>query len=115
MATIAAVIENGATLKVTWPNMQNGDVGEAVSYGAYADRSIQVRGADGVGGNLRIEGSNDGVEFPTLTVDGTTALNLTVGSTGVIKNVCEDTATIRPHVTAGNGSTLYTVTLHGRQ
>jgi len=116
MATIKPDIENGPVLKVTWKNMQVGDVGAGVSYGAYKDRSMQVEGVDGTGGNVLIEGSNNGGDeggnFRSLTVDGTTVLNMTAAK---IKYVLERTGQIRPHVTTGDGETLYTVTLNASQ
>ena len=45
----------------TWPAMQNGDDGQPIELANFADRSVQVFGTFGSGGNARIEGSLDGI------------------------------------------------------
>lgn len=47
--------------------MTNGDVGEAIELANFADRSVQVVGAFGTGGNVRIEGSLNGADYAPLT------------------------------------------------
>ena len=44
---------------ISWPSMANGDVGQALEMPGSADRSVQVVGTFGSGGNLRVQGSND--------------------------------------------------------
>lgn len=87
------------------------DDGAPVELADYADRSIQVQGTIGVGGNLRIEGSNDGTNWVVLTDPQGTALNVTAA--GVIEQVQEVTRYMRPRITAGDGTTNLTCTFFG--
>lgn len=97
---------------VQWANMANGDVGVAINeisnMVTHADRSVQVEGTFGVGGTVAIEGSNDGTNFEVLNDPSSTALNITSAK---IKGILEAARQIRPHVTAGDGTTSLTVTM----
>jgi len=73
-----------------------------------ADRSVQVTGTFGAGGNLRIEGSNDGTNYSALTDPQGNALDFTATK---IEGVLELTRYIRPRATAGDGTTSLTVTM----
>lgn len=84
------------------------DVGTAIQMPGSADRSVQVTGTFGAGGNVRIEGSNDGTNYAVLTDPQGNALDVT---TAKIETVMELTRYIRPRVTAGDGTTSLTVTL----
>lgn len=113
MATKTATVENGipgddAVVRITWANMANGDDGTPVQHIQWADRSLQVVGTFGAGGNLRWEGSNDGTNYATLTDPQGNALDIT---TAKIEQISEITAKARPRVTAGDGTTSLTVTL----
>ena len=57
----------GESSLITWADLQNGDDGEAVQFGAFTDRSIQFGGTFGAGGTIVLEGSNDGVNYLPLT------------------------------------------------
>lgn len=94
-----------------WTGLLNGDDGAPVDLNDYTDRSVQVQGTIGVGGNCRIEGSNDGTNYVVLTDPQGTALNITAA--GVIEQVLEVTRYIRPRITAGDGTTSLTVTIFG--
>lgn len=98
---------DGASL-ATWANMLNGDVGVAVSFPTHADRSVQVAGTLGAGGTIVIEGSNDGVNYVTLSDPQGVALSVTAAK---IKAISEHTVWIRPRVTGGDGTTSLTVSL----
>jgi len=103
----------GDTLRVTWANLANGDAGAPTIRGdEYADRSVQVTGTFGAGGNVRIEGSNDEAAYAALSDPQGDALN--IGSAG-IKQVLEITRLLRPSVTAGDGTTLLTVVMIARR
>jgi hypothetical protein len=98
---------------VTWPNMANGDVGQAFQFPAYADRSAQLRGTLGAGGNARIEGSNilgatNSADYDPLTDPQGNALDLNTLKT---EQVSEVTLLIRPRITAGDGTTSLTVSM----
>lgn len=97
--------------KVVWAGMVNGDVGAAVSFPGFADRTVQVEGTFGTGGSVAAEGSNDATNFRALTDPQGTAIAIT--SAG-IKAITEACVQVRPHVTAGDGTTSLTVTMFFR-
>jgi len=69
----------------------------------YADRSVQVFGTFGAGGNLRIEGSNDdGTTYAVLSDPQGNALNI---SAAKVESITEVTLMTRPFVSAGDGTT----------
>ena len=73
----------------------------------YADRSVQVLGTFGAGGNLRVEGSNDGgTTYGALTDPQGNALNVTAAK---VEAITEITLLTRPFVSAGDGTTSLTV------
>ena len=92
----------------TWANMQNGDDGQPIELANFADRSVQVFGTLGAGGNVRIEGSIDGTNYAPLTDPQGNALDI---NTAKIEAIIELVRWIRPVVTAGDGSTSLTVTM----
>ena len=92
----------------TWANMQNGDDGQPIELANFADRSVQVFGTFGAGGNVRIEGSIDGTNYAPLTDPQGNNLDI---NTAKIEAVIELVRWIRPVVTAGDGSTALTVTM----
>ena len=91
-----------------WSDMANGDVGDPIVLTRYNDRTIQVGGTFGVGGTMTLEGSNDGAQWDAMrdvfNVDITATSNKLITLTEV-------PLYIRPHITAGNGSTAITVTV----
>lgn len=100
---------------VTWSGLLNGDYGAAVAIPAYADRSIQVLGTLGVGGNVRVHGTNKAAPDETADADWAVLtdpqgndLNLAALK---IESVTEPVLWIRPKVTAGDGTTAFTVIL----
>lgn len=113
MAVIAYTVEAIKTWKdkahvITWANMANSDTGSALEMVGSADRSIQVTGTFGSGGNLRIQGSNDGTNWNTLTDPQGNDINLT---TSKIEQIMEVVRYMRPNVTAGDGTTNLTVSI----
>lgn len=113
MATRALVMtdQNMRSVTVTWSGVLNGDDGAPVEYADFADRSVQVQGTLGAGGNLRWEGSNDGTNYVVLTDPQGNALNFVAVST--LEQVEELTRFMRPRATAGDGTTNFTVTMYG--
>lgn len=96
------------------PLTQTGlDSGQPASLFGEADRSIQVTGTFGVGGNIIIEGSNDGTNYATLKDH----LGVTLGTITAagIYSVDQCTQYIRPRVSAGDGTTSLTVTMLSRR
>ena len=94
-----------------WATMANGDVGEPINIPNYRDKAVQVKGTFGAGGSVAVEGSNvagstTNGDYATLNTVGGTALAITAAG---IKNVGEDPLRIRPHVTAGDGTTALDV------
>lgn len=92
----------------TWPAMQTGDDGRPVELANFADRSVQVVGTFGAGGNVRIEGSINGTDYAPLTDPQGNALDI---GGAKIEAISEVVRYIRPRVTAGDGTTSLTVTM----
>ena len=102
-----------STKIATWSGLVNGDDG--VPYGSphRADRSIEVSGVFGAGGNLRLEGRNDlGGDWSLLTDSRGEPLDIQVAG---IYQVTEITLEVRPRVTSGDGTTLLKAVLVARR
>lgn len=113
MAVVNYSVERITTEKdpchvLTWSNMANGDSGQPVEMPGSADRTIQVTGTFGSGGNLKLEGSNDGTNYSVLTDPQGNDLDIT---TAKIETITEITRYMRPRVSAGNGATSLTVSM----
>lgn len=93
----------------TWTPLLNGDSGSAESVGRLSDRSIQIKGTFGVGGNVIIEGSNDSITWATLRDAGNSLLGTITAAD--IREILENTLFVRPRVSAGDGTTSLTVIL----
>ena len=107
--TRVPVEKNAAVaLVTTWAGLANGDDGAPVELSFLSDRSVQVVGTFGVGGAVVIEGSNDGVNYATLTDPQGNALSV---SAAKIESVMEVVRFIRPRVPAGDGTTSLSVVL----
>lgn len=115
MATRAATITNpnymladdGVQI-VQWTGLLNGDDGAPVELATHADRSMQITGTFGVGGNVIVEGSNDGTNYAQLSTPASVAIAFTAAG---IKGILELPRYIRPRVTAGDGTTTLVATL----
>lgn len=108
MVTKATFLQAGGEERAnvtTWGPLVNGEAGDAISGDRTARAfmgSVQANGVFGAGGNVVIEGSNDGVNwFPA-------AAAITVGG---IQQIAIYTHYIRPRVTAGDGTTAVLVSL----
>lgn len=88
---------------ITWASMASGDTGQPLEMPGSADRSVQVTGNFGTSGNLRIEGSNDGSNWNTLTDPQGNDINITASK---IEQVMEVVRYMRPNVTTGTGVSL---------
>ena len=115
MATIAAVLGHTAssddavvTYTFTPMTFTGTDVGAPIQQAAWSEKTWHAVGTFGAGGNITIEGSNDGTNWsPISTRQGTTPLNLTAA---LAMNTSQDRPVfLRPRVTAGDGTTSLTV------
>lgn len=116
--------------RVYWQPLLNGDTGMPVNFPDWADRTIHVWSNQidtaavsviGVGGSVSIEGSND--YQPAITTDGdpvnagtwvvmTDQNGAAMTYTALaLKQMTEAPLWIRPHVTAGDGTTSCNVVL----
>jgi hypothetical protein len=117
MATVAATVtridEN--TVKFFWEQLTTtNDNGTPIptNWMAYSDRTAQVTGTFGAGGNLRVQGSNDLAIYAALSDPQGSALN--IGS-AAIKQILEVALLMRPLVTAGDGTTDIDVSIIARR
>lgn len=106
------IVENQFQLDhrvVSWATLANGDTGYPVAYGGAGARSIQIEGTFGTGGNVIIEGSNDGVNYHTLNdLAGSALATITAAGIYFIQG---EVRYVRPRVSAGDGTTALTATL----
>lgn len=93
---------NDLFMVCTWSNLNNGDEGKEIQVVGYADRSIQVDGSFD-GGSLEMKGSNDGINYYTLTDPQGNALSFT---TAKIEQVSEITRFIKPVATGGASTNI---------
>lgn len=114
-----------STYIVTWTGLLNGDDGAPFVCPNRADKSVQVLGTFGVGGNARIEGTNKQAYSitPGTSGGGTNLLLPTTDfaplndpqgnaldvAAAKIEQVLENPNAIRPRITAGDGTTSLTV------
>lgn len=93
---------NTKAVVIAWVGLANGDVGDAIPFCQYADKTVQVTGTFG-DGVLVLEGSNNGTDFAVLTDTQGNDLNITGAK---IEQVTEATAFVRPRVTGSTGASL---------
>jgi hypothetical protein len=86
---------------ITWPNMSQSTVGQPFE-DFFGDRSIQVEGTFG-GASITITGSNDGINYRTLTDPLGSPL---VISAPDIVQILETVRYTRPEVGGGVGTNL---------
>jgi len=107
--TSTEVSTDGSAFLVVWtPLTTTNTDGTRVQLNRYPDKTIQVDGTFGAGGNVTIQGSNDGTTWATLSDPQGTAL---VISGAGIKAISENPLYIRPLVAAGDGTTALNVRL----
>lgn len=97
---------------VVWSGLLNGDDGQPLEAIDFSDASIQVGGTFGAGGTIVLEGSNDGVTYFTLTDAQAAAISKSAAALEQLAEVCRY---IKPHVTAGDGTTSLVATLYMRR
>ena len=117
MAVIDAtqVMSDDGVVRIEWPNLRNNDTGQWVRAARFSDKTVQVIvEAAGAGDAVTMEGSPDG---------GTTAGELHDPQGGLLSAVLvgatitdpevisESPESIRPNITAGDGTTDLTVVI----
>lgn len=110
--TFLPVLDDGSYVVIQWANMALNDIGLACGFVQYADRSVQLTGTLGAAGNMRWEGSNDSANYAVLTDPQGNNLDYTTLKT---EAVTELAVLARPRITAGDGTTLLTVTMLARR
>lgn len=96
---------NSSSFVASWPHLAQGDDGAPLGCAQYTDRSFQVVGTFG-GASVVVEGTNDGVNWATLTDPQGNNLTFTSAK---IEMVSEATLKIRPRVIGGDVTTDLTV------
>lgn len=87
-----------------WGGLVNGDTGEPLILPQHSDKTIQVLGAWGAGGSISIEGSCM-IVGPTWLVLTDPQGNTLTKTANAIETILENPYQVRPHVTAGDGTT----------
>lgn len=101
--------DDKSCIKIAVTGLANGDETPALPFTQFADRSVQVTGTFGAGGNLRVEGSNDGgTTWAALADPQGVALDITSAK---IESILEVVEKVRCRVTAGDGTTSLAVYL----
>lgn len=96
---------------IQWTGLVNGDTGAPFKLGQYTDRTVQLTGTLGTGGEMTFQGSLDGgVTWFTLNDFGNTDIVLSaLGGVGV----GPASPWVRPKITNGDGSTSLNVYFYG--
>ena len=114
----AAVTEGlngeGNVTRVVWTGLTqaSSDTGSGVLVRG-ADRCVQLSGTLGTGGEVPIEGSNDGTNFGALHDLAGNAIVL--DAIGQVIQIAECTTHVKCGTTDGDGTTSLTVTLISRR
>lgn len=117
MAQRSAVVDYPAdnVFRVRWTGLLNGDNGEPVMLPSAPDKCAHVTGTQGVGGNLKVKGTNgtviDTANDPVLTDPQGTAGGVFAAGVNLIEQIEENPLLVYPHVTAGDGSTNLACTI----
>ena len=98
---------DGSVVMVSWAGLAaSGDVGDAQSYSSYGDKTFVVSGTFTGSPTVLIEGSNDAVNWVTLSNRQGTAMTFTASA----MNTSQDKPIyVRPRMTAGSGGANITV------
>lgn len=111
MATRAGVCTwtGRRTAKVVWSGLANGDVGDDQDFSRFTTVTFQALGTFGVGGSVSIEGSNDGGTTRAVVNDSRGEGNALTFTGADVRKANERPLTLRPNVTAGDGTTALTI------
>lgn len=109
MATRAAVIadiEDVPAGKITWEGIVgSADDGASVRVVQYGDKTVHIVGSAGTGGQITIQGSNDGGTTWT-TLHDAQGNDLAAMIPGTIELIAESPIEIRPNGSAGTGADI---------
>ena len=112
MATFKATLDHTISLDdsvivVTWSNLAaSGDIGDTQSLPAWADKTFIVAGTFTGTPTVVIEGSNNGIDWVTLSNRQGTAMSFTA----LGMNTSQDKPVyVRPRLTAGTGGAAVVV------
>ena len=110
MSTVAYTVENliGGVKIVTWSPLTSSNVdGTPFVCPMFSDKSVQVYGTFG-GATVTVQGSNDSSSptYATLADPQGNALTVTLAK---IEQVLENTYSVRPLLSGGDGTTSITV------
>ena len=95
--------------QMTWPTMANGDTGNILNASNLPDKTVSITGTFGSGGSVSIEGDNvDGTQGIVLKDANGNALTFTAKG---VAPLGPSPLFIRPHVTAGDGTTAIDVSI----
>ena len=109
----AAVPGDDTALIVTWGPMANGDTAVGFPQAQMSERTVQVKGTFGAGGNVNFSGSNDGgTTYSVLQDDFGTAMAIT---TAGIRRCNAVAQLVAPQVSAGDGTTALTIVMTCRR
>lgn len=100
----------GEVALVAW-SMAQGDTAVPFALAVYADRTIQVDGVFG-GASVSIRGSNDDVNYYTLTDPQGNALSFSAGG---LETIMELPYYVKPVIFGGDGTTALIINLCGRR
>lgn len=105
--TATAIGGDPSALKVTWGPMTAGDIALPLGFAQWVDRSVQVEGTFSAA-NASMHGSNSGNTYVALSDTLGNTLSITAAG---IKQISEQTATIKPVLSGGDGTTALTFTV----
>lgn len=97
-----------------WTGLLNGDDGETIEIPEHVDLTVHIFGTLGVGGSISLRGTNEvtGVTNEVVLNDSRGSGNpITITAVPAARQVLEVLKRIRPIVTAGDGSTNFSVAL----
>jgi hypothetical protein len=95
----------------TWSGVAAGDTCEPIRLGVWSDRTVQVGGTFG-GATIRIQGSNDDIEYFTLTDPQGNPLSFVAAG---LEAIIELPAFLRPSIEGGDGTSSVKVIISGRR
>ncbi len=111
---VTVVVNEDKTVTIQWTGLLNGDTGKPARVARFPDKTVQVTGAFGSGGDIDLQGSN--VASPSTDdtdwgqVGDQTGTVISIGDKLPLA-VAESPLWIRPKVAAGDGDTLLVCTI----
>lgn len=102
------ITKGSGNVTVTWTGLTftSLDQGMEIQLSEYSDKTFQVFGTFGAAGAVLIEGSNDGVNWTSLSNRQGVAMSFTAAG----MNTSQDKPMwVRPRITGGDGTTSLTV------